>query len=68
MSADELELYYARTDTIGVYRRTRPSKSEPFDKNEELVLDNASEPDVSGDSLRLYVKLGGFAVLIRTCD
>ena len=68
VSADELELYYARTDTIGVYRRTRASKAEPFDKDEMLVLADASDPDVSADSLRLYVKRGDFHVLTRACD
>jgi hypothetical protein len=68
LSADELELYYARSDTVGVYRRTRASKAEPFDKDEMLVLADASDPDVSADSQRLYVKLGDFHVLTRACD
>lgn len=68
LSADQLELYYGRTDMVGVFRRTRASTTIAFDKNETLVVADASEPDLAPDSERLYVKLGSFAVLTRSCD
>lgn len=68
LSADQLELYYGRTDMIGVFRRTRASTTVAFDRNETLVVADASEPDLAPDSERLYVKLGSFAVLARSCD
>lgn len=68
VSADELELFYGRTDTAGVYRRARDSKAGAFDKPETLVLADAIEPDVAPDSERLYVKVAEFMELTRSCD
>ena len=68
LSPDELELYYTRTDAASTYRRTRASKTSAIDKDERLVVEDATEPDVVPDSERLYVKLAGFTLLTRSCE
>jgi hypothetical protein len=69
LTADELELYYSRSDATNVFRRTRRNATAAFDDDEKLVLADAIEPDVTSDGQRLYVVLtGSIWFLARSCN
>jgi hypothetical protein len=69
LTADELEVYYSRSDTSNLFRRTRRNPMAAFDDDEKLVFGDASEPDVTPDGQRLYVVLNGNVwFLTRSCQ
>jgi Tol biopolymer transport system component len=69
VTADELELYYSRSDSLQTFRRTRRNAMAPFDDNEKMVFADAVEADVTPDGQRLYVVLNGNVwFLSRSCN
>ena len=76
VSGDELEIFYRRWDDpadpapadLRLYRSERASRDAVFG-NEQVVLDNASDPDIAPTSSQLIVSIdSGLAIMKRRCD
>ncbi len=66
ISPDEREVFYTKlSGAVATYRRVRVDTSQAFEVAEEVIYNDADDPDISSDGRRLYFVRGGQLFVAR---